>query len=436
MLPLRANSPVRLREPADPRHRLPLVARFAPLLAVLLLAVVVLSSLHPSPWLDSAVPIFRRPPPPRTETKIVQPVSGCRDTRLTTLEARENAAVVVLVREGDLAALLPTLSNFEARFNAHFRYPYVFLASPDEGALSPAFRTAVASALPAGAETQYGVVPPAHWSIPPHLSAAEVRAGFAEQEAQGVQYAGREGYHHMCRWYAGLWVRHELLQPYDWFWRLEPGVRFFCTITYDPFRFLALHNKVYGFVIAVVENMNTIPGLFGAVRTYLAERGITPRSEALWRFLVRERQDGGEEYGGCHFWSNFEIGNLRFFRSQAYQDFFRALDDAGGFYTERWGDAPVRALALGALASMEQIHYFDDIGYQHDWFFHCAARSSRALSLGGGPRGEEAVGCDCQCPKEGELQGREKGQETVDMDKDWRFSCLEQWKAAVRRSAS
>lgn len=33
--------------------------------------------------------------------------------------------------------------------------------------------------------------------------------------------------------------------------------------------------------------------------------------------------------------SPWQIGDLRFFRSPAYQEFFRALDDSGGFYHER-----------------------------------------------------------------------------------------------------
>lgn len=37
----------------------------------------------------------------------------------------------------------------------------------------------------------------------------------------------------------------------------------------------------------------------------------------------------------CHFWTNFEIGNLGFFRSSEYQGLFEALDTAGGFFTER-----------------------------------------------------------------------------------------------------
>ena len=32
------------------------------------------------------------------------------------------------------------------------------------------------------------------------------------------------------------------------------------------------------------------------------------------------------EYNLCHFWSNFEIADLRFFRSEAYSQFFQSLD--------------------------------------------------------------------------------------------------------------
>ncbi|GAA5889423.1 hypothetical protein JCM8208_007871 [Rhodotorula glutinis] len=422
MLPVRSSSPNRTKPPATSLHLRRPTIRLAPLLAALALVLVAWTALSRPPPVNLALP-----------TRL-HPVNGCADLRHTTLEPRENAAIVVLVRERDLADLVPTLADFELRFNRQFRYPYVFLASPDDGPLSSAFRSEVERALPDRAETRWGVVPDEHWRIPPHLDSDAVRREFVEQEQRGVQYAAREGYHHMCRWYAGLWVRHELLDDYDWFWRLEPGVRFFCTVTYDPFRLLALHGKVYGFVITVVENLNTVPSLFGAVRRYLERRGIEPEGP-LWRFLTRRGEDGEEDFSGCHFWTNMEIGDLRFFRSEAYQDLFRALDESGGFYTERWGDAPVRALALGALASVDQVHYFEDLGYQHDWFFHCPARSTSRVGLRrDGGDDDVVVGCECECPREGELQGRKKGQETVDMDKDWRFSCLEQWKAAERAS--
>ena len=42
------------------------------------------------------------------------------------------------------------------------------------------------------------------------------------------------------------------------------------------------------------------------------------------------------QYFGTIVWSNFEIGDLNFWRSEAYVKFFEHLDEAGGFYYERW----------------------------------------------------------------------------------------------------
>lgn len=97
--------------------------------------------------------------------------------------------------------------------------------------------------------------------------------------------------------------------------------------------------------------------------------------------------DGGETYNKCHcqcsfklvyvpdlpytVWSNFEIGDLNFWRSPAYIDFFEHLDKAGGFYYERWGDAPVHSIAAALFAKKEQIHWFEDIGYRHEPFQVC-----------------------------------------------------------------
>ena len=81
--------------------------------------------------------------------------------------------------------------------------------------------------------------------------------------------------------------------------------------------------------------------------------------------------DGKGGYNGCHFWSNFEIGDLRFFQSQPFLDYFRYLDKAGGFFYERWGDAPVHSIAASLFLQPEQIHFFNDIGYYHAPFIHC-----------------------------------------------------------------
>lgn len=75
---------------------------------------------------------------------------------------------------------------------------------------------------------------------------------------------------------------------------------------------MALHNKVYGFVIAIVENMNTIPTLFSTIKKYAQRKGIKTEGKALWEKFLTKRQDGSkeEEYTGCHHWTNFEVCHL------------------------------------------------------------------------------------------------------------------------------
>jgi hypothetical protein len=189
---------------------------------LLFLAIFITSSRHPSPWLSTGLPIFLHPPPSVSFTS-VQPPQDCQDLSLTTIEPREAGAIVLLLRESDLDELRPTLINFEEMFNANFRYPYVFLSSPDEPPFSETFKDQIANVLPEGALVEYAMVPLEHWSLPTWLDKASARMGFAQQEKDGVQYAGREAYHHMCRFYSGFFARQQVLKKYDWYWRLEPG---------------------------------------------------------------------------------------------------------------------------------------------------------------------------------------------------------------------
>lgn len=349
---------------------LPIIVKVSLGALALVASVVLLTHLNPSPWLSSHPAIFLRPPPPLSSlsSSITPPVEGCQNVQLTRLEKREKAAIVLLLREQDLGDLLPTLDNFESRFNARFRYPYVFIASPDEGDFSDDFRRTVLKALPSSAEVEWSLVERQHWSVPEWLDEESVRRGFKEQEARGVQYAGREGYHHMIRWYSGLWAREKVLEKYDWYWRLEPGgellcvhssapagleltllahrraVRFYCSITYDPFRFMAVHNKVYGFVIAIVENMNTIPSLFKTIKSHAERNGIKTQGKALWDEFLTKREGGKEEeYTGCHHWTNFEARRP----TAALEVVSSALTLSSGY---RFADRRPSVLSLSALS--------------------------------------------------------------------------------------
>lgn len=125
-------------------------------------------------------------------------------------------------------------------------------------------------------------------------------------------------------------------------------------------------------------------------------------------------------YNLCHFWSNFEIADMNLWRSQEYRDYFEYLDKKGGFYYERWGDAPVHSLAVGLFLNKSQVHYFKDIGYRHEGFKHCDADASPPEGARVPPSGVKPM---CMCPPS-EGASSEGG---TDMTTDRFGKCIGQW---------
>lgn len=80
-------------------------------------------------------------------------------------------------------------------------------------------------------------------------------------------------------------------------------------------------------------------------------------------------------------WSNFEIGSLEWLRSKEYIDYFSSLDQDGGFFYERWGDAPVHSIAAAIMLKKEEIHFFNEIAYYHVPFTHCPIDEQTRLDL-------------------------------------------------------
>ncbi|EGW34005.1 mannosyltransferase of the KRE2 family [Spathaspora passalidarum NRRL Y-27907] len=149
--------------------------------------------------------------------------------------------------------------------------------------------------------------------------------------------------------------------------------------------------------------------------------------------LHEDRMDR-EDYNLCHFWSNFEIARPDIFTSEVYQKLFKYLDSTGGFYKERWGDAPIHSLAIGMMLDLKEIHYFRDIGYRHSNFIHCPRNSPKnqleyvpSDTYQGNKKDKHwlfpdkprkfGAGCRCRCPRQRYTDTEDGGD-----------SCMPQWK--------
>lgn len=276
---------------------------------------------------------------------------------------KANATFVILARNSELKDIIRSLTQIEDKFNKKHHYPYVFLNNVP---FTEEFKEWTSNIV--SSKTSYGLIPHDHWNQPDDIDEVRAAASREQMAKDGMPYGDSVSYRNMCRYYSGFFFRHELLQQYRYYWRIEPGVDFFCDILDDPFVFMRDHDKVYGFTISLHEFVPTIPTLWETTKDFIRDHPEYVPEDNAMAFVS---EDGGESYNFCHFWSNFEIADMNFWRSEAYMKYFEFLDSKGGFYYERWGDAPVHSLGVSLLARKDQIHLFSDIGYRHSPYQFC-----------------------------------------------------------------
>lgn len=291
---------------------------------------------------------------------------------LTTILCLENAVILILCRNSDLDGIKQSLKSFEETFNRTYKYPYLFLNDVD---FTEEFQTQISVLITAPAT--FATLKREEWEVPAWIDQAKMAENMKSLEQSGVIYGGSLSYRKMCRFFSGFFYKNEHIQKYDYYWRIEPGITFFCKMNYDPFKFMKDANKMYGFVIAIREFMQTIPSLWDVTLDFLRRNRALVKKNGL--NFIFDGDQNGFNYNGCHFWSNFEIGNLNFFRSEPYERYFEFLDRNGGFFLERWGDAPVHSLAASIFLGRDGVHFFDDIGYEHPPFMHCPSSPSRLV---------------------------------------------------------
>lgn len=407
---------------------------------------------------------------------------GCVDTEQYISDPKYHkmsAAFVVLTRNRELEEVIESMRSIESHFNQWFNYPYVFL---NDEPFSDEFKTQIVAST--NALVEFGTIDEADWNFPPEVSnSLKYHYAMDNQGDRRIMYGNLESYHKMCRFYSGLFYKHPLVQKYEWYWRLEPGVEFFCDLTYDPFYEMDANDKSYGFTILLPELYWTVPNLYRYTKAFLNKYKVSKtslwplfsknydlvelpeevdeatlkdlkhhkkwmnskedvdakiseivvikelvknphdsklRKEGLNRLITRAKSQiplledkfDAEEYNLCHFWSNFEIARVSAFDNDIYNSYFQYLEKSGGFWTERWGDAPVHSLGLALVLDASDIHYFRDIGYQHTKVRHCPANSMEHGFLPYKPKSPRykhrrkydngktyGSGCRCRCPR-------------------------------------
>nr|GAT60414.1 glycosyltransferase family 15 protein [Mycena chlorophos] len=297
-----------------------------------------------------------------------------------------NAVIIMLARNSDLDGAESSIRQLEARFNAQFGYSYVFL---NDVPFTEEFKRRMRAVV--STSTEFGLVPPEHWNQPSWINEDKASKARDKMGAKHVPFGSCERliqeyvpfllggkraailFHELKDW-VQFFFRHPLLLQYQYYWR--PDVQFSCDIQFDPFLFMQGEDKKYGFTISLPDDRTTIRTLRKNVREFVNKNPDLVSPDNGVDMLLDTHKSGKKEYNRCHFWSNFEIGDFDLWRSEPYMKFFEFLDSRGGFYYERWGDAPVHTFGALLFARKDQVHFFNEIGYQHGEIQHCPVGSA------------------------------------------------------------
>lgn len=154
------------------------------------------------------------------------------------------------------------------------------------------------------------------------------------------------GYRHMCRFFSGQLYEFDILKNYDYYLRLDTDSFIHTPLNYDIFEWAKRTECYYGYISSAVQkdNPKVIEGLWNIVNQLIPENFI-------------------EE--GTMFYTNFELGKVSWFLTSEYMRFYNELDKTGGFYTKRWGDAPIKFLGINLLMEPKHIIPVHGFTYQH-----------------------------------------------------------------------
>lgn len=175
------------------------------------------------------------------------------------------------------------------------------------------------------------------------------------------------GYRHMCHFFANdIFLRPELAD-YDYQMRLDDDSLILSPLEFNVFERMRERGYKYAYRAVIKDKPQVCAGLWPTAGAYFEKAGsVRPFAD------IREL---------AMYYTNFEICDLRWFRAAPWQDFFRAIDAAGGIWRYRWGDAPIRYLGVQGLLADNEIEQLCELDYFHQSRWRAGHRRRLAVDL-------------------------------------------------------
>jgi alpha 1,2-mannosyltransferase len=170
-------------------------------------------------------------------------------------------------------------------------------------------------------------------------------------------------YRHMCRFQARNVYQEPILVGLEYVWRLDDDSELLNVVQFDVFSFMRDRGLHYGYIKVHQDAVACTTGLWKAAEHFIRRKRLKPTFFNDWPDPMM-------------YYNNFEVSALSLWLSHEYVDFINYIDRLGGIYYHRWGDAPIKSIAVSMFVPRNKTYRFVNIAYRHGNFYVNGSYSS------------------------------------------------------------
>jgi len=168
------------------------------------------------------------------------------------------------------------------------------------------------------------------------------------------------GYGLMIRWHMRTLFEHPAVQSVQFIFRMDTDSSILTPMSFDPFKMMVTQKprKRYAYFCSSFESAEFRHGLHEFVANYMWQNNVMSAWE---NFQPIEGEPVVMPY------NNIEIIDVEWWSSKPVQHFVEAVDRSLGIWHHRWGDAPIRGMAISLFLREEELLHLQNFRYSHPW---------------------------------------------------------------------
>jgi hypothetical protein len=293
--------------------------------------------------------------------------------RSFTVEMKQNAAIFILTQNTEIRRtyLKTTLYFLFRYFNAKHQYPVVLLHEGDYN--DPRAQREILMSVRSSCRSliTFVALDEDDFQLPPHISKDKMDKCIA---TQAVPYWRNDKYRMMCRW----WLVHfpKYAKGYDYVMRIDDDLLIEEPIDIDMFQWMVDNELVYSSNMIHVDCgiccygmkeffQEKFPDKKDVIDKVFIKQELPMRSVQLHPFRTLlsithhptppKIEEKMAIYMPTMYYNNFFITKTSFWEREDVKKTIEEIDDNGGIFYYRWGDAPLQSTILLLHAKTEEI---------------------------------------------------------------------------------